>query len=54
MFNLELEFKGRTQLCSYDMTARYDMYCDDGSDGYGEYSCEEINSEELEFHIVDA
>ena len=28
------------------------MYCDDGSDGYGEFSCEEINSEELEFQIV--
>ena len=34
------------------MTARYDMYCDDGSDGYGEFSCEEINSEEIESQIV--
>ena len=34
------------------MTARYDMYCDDGSDGYGEFSCEEINSEELESQII--
>ena len=36
----------------YDMTARYDMYCDDGSDGYGEFSCEEINPEEIESQII--
>jgi hypothetical protein len=36
----------------YDMTARYDMYCDDGSDGYGEFSCEEINSDEIESQII--